>query len=101
MFSFVDPTSEYLSHAVILICDKGTNDSQLFLAALDTLISLVTDPMCQLRMYLKIQKKSNKLKFSFQQLKYGRKFLNVYVLLLIPNYILFLNIIHVKCIQHV
>jgi hypothetical protein len=58
MFSFVDPTSEYLSHAVILICDKGTNDSQLFLAALDTLISLVTDPMCQLRMYLKIQKQN-------------------------------------------
>ena len=42
--------SEYLSHAVILICDKGTNDSQLFLAALDTLISIVTDPICQLRM---------------------------------------------------
>ncbi|CAF4443615.1 unnamed protein product, partial [Adineta steineri] len=42
------PTSDYLSHAVLLICDKGTNDSQLFLAALDTLISLVTDPVCQL-----------------------------------------------------
>ncbi|CAF2961058.1 unnamed protein product [Rotaria sp. Silwood2] len=43
-----DPAAEYLSHAVILICDKGTNDSQLFLAALDTLISIVTDPICQL-----------------------------------------------------
>ncbi len=47
----IDSASEYLSHAVILICDKGTNDSQLFLAALDTLISIVTDPICQLRMY--------------------------------------------------
>ena len=46
----LDTASEYLSHAVILICDKGTNDSQLFLAALDTLISIVTDPVCQLRM---------------------------------------------------
>ena len=46
----LDSASEYLSHAVILICDKGTNDSQLFLAALDTLISIVTDPVCQLRM---------------------------------------------------
>jgi hypothetical protein len=36
---------------VIIICDKGTNDSQLFLTALDTLISIVTDPICQLRMY--------------------------------------------------
>jgi len=35
---------------VLLICDKGTNDSQLFLVALDTLISFVTDPVCQLRM---------------------------------------------------
>ncbi|CAF0840966.1 unnamed protein product [Rotaria sordida] len=43
-----DPASEYLSHAVILICDKGTNDSHLFLAALDTLISIVTDPICVL-----------------------------------------------------
>ncbi|CAF0816396.1 unnamed protein product [Rotaria sp. Silwood1] len=42
------PASEYLSHALILICDKSTNDSQLFLAALDTLISIVTDPMCYL-----------------------------------------------------
>ncbi|CAF3528801.1 unnamed protein product [Adineta steineri] len=43
-----DFTPGYLSHAVILICDKGTNDSHLFLAALDTLISIVTDPICQL-----------------------------------------------------
>jgi hypothetical protein len=51
-FSFcIDPASEYLSHAVISICEKGTSDSQLFLAALDTLISIVTDPICQLRMY--------------------------------------------------
>ncbi|CAF5133569.1 unnamed protein product, partial [Rotaria sp. Silwood1] len=41
-------TLEYSSHAVLLICDKGTKDSQLFLAALDTLISFVTDPMCQI-----------------------------------------------------
>ncbi|CAF0874456.1 unnamed protein product [Adineta ricciae] len=43
-----DRTSDDLSDAVILICEKGTNDSQLFLAALDTLISIVTDPICQL-----------------------------------------------------
>ncbi|CAF1075055.1 unnamed protein product [Adineta steineri] len=54
-----DPTSDYLSHAVLLICDKGTNDSQLFLAALDTLISLVTDPVCQLpiEMWKKVLKR--------------------------------------------
>lgn len=50
-FSLIDPTTEYLSHAILLICDKGTNDSQLFLVALDTLISFVTDPTCQIRMY--------------------------------------------------
>ncbi|UJR09856.1 hypothetical protein I4U23_014078 [Adineta vaga] len=43
-----DRTSDDLSDAVILICEKGTNDSQLFLAALDTLMSIVTDPICQL-----------------------------------------------------
>jgi hypothetical protein len=47
----IDPTTEYLSHAILYICDKGINDSQLFLVALDTLISFVTDPTCQLRMY--------------------------------------------------
>lgn len=51
----IDPTTEYLSHAVLLICEKGTEDSQLFLAALDTLISFVTDPTCQLRMYFHLQ----------------------------------------------
>ena len=45
----LDPTAGYVSHAVNLICEKGTNDSQLFLAALDTLISIVTDPICQIR----------------------------------------------------
>ncbi|CAF4265860.1 unnamed protein product, partial [Rotaria sordida] len=39
---------EYSSHAVLLICEKGTSDSQLFLAALDTLTSFVTDPICQI-----------------------------------------------------
>ncbi|CAF4489489.1 unnamed protein product, partial [Rotaria sp. Silwood2] len=39
---------EYSNQAVLLICDKGTNDSQLFLTALDTLISFVTDPICQI-----------------------------------------------------
>ncbi|CAF0784608.1 unnamed protein product [Adineta ricciae] len=43
-----DPTAGYVSHAVNLICEKGTNDSQLFLAALDTLISIATDPICQI-----------------------------------------------------
>lgn len=42
-------SSDYVGHAVILICDKGTNDSHLFLAALDTLISIVTDPLCRIR----------------------------------------------------
>jgi hypothetical protein len=50
-YFIIDPSAVYISHAVILICDKGTNDSHLFLAALDTLISIVTDPICQLRMY--------------------------------------------------
>jgi hypothetical protein len=44
---------------VLLICDKGTNDSQLFLVALDTLISFVTDPICHLRMYKKKQSNYN------------------------------------------
>lgn len=61
-FFFIDLTTEYLSHAVLLICDKGTNDSQLFLVALDTLISFVTDPICQLRMSLD---KSNSNNWSF------------------------------------
>ena len=41
-------TFEDADQAVILICVKGTSDSLLFLSALDTLLSLVTDPMCQL-----------------------------------------------------
>ena len=45
----LDFASEYASRAVISICEKGTNDHQLFLAALDTLTSFVTDPICQLR----------------------------------------------------
>jgi hypothetical protein len=47
--SFIDIVSEYSSRAIDLICEKGTTDSQLFLAALDTLISFVTDPIFQLR----------------------------------------------------
>ncbi|CAF1114250.1 unnamed protein product, partial [Rotaria sordida] len=43
-----DIPPEYSSHAVLLICEKGTSDSQLFLAALDTLTSFVTDPICQI-----------------------------------------------------
>lgn len=46
----IDPGSEFLNHAVVLICDKGTNDTQLFLAALDALVSMITDSMCQLCM---------------------------------------------------
>ncbi len=97
-----DAAAEYLSHAVILICDKGTNDSHLFLAALDTLISIVTDPICQLRMNFsrsKVYRKSDLI--FFQQLKNGKMFSNVYVYLLIHNYIEVQKIIHVKCILHV
>ncbi|CAF2041102.1 unnamed protein product [Rotaria magnacalcarata] len=46
--SHQDHAAQYLRHAVLSICEKGTNDSQLFLAALDTLISIVTDPICKL-----------------------------------------------------
>ena len=45
----VDIVSEYSSRAIDQICDKGTTDPQLFLAALDTLISFVTDPIFQMR----------------------------------------------------
>lgn len=41
--------AEYASNAILLICDKGTNDSQLFLASLDTIISFVTDSTCPIR----------------------------------------------------
>lgn len=55
MVSLLDPASEYASHAVILICEKGTNDSHLFLAALDTLISIVTDPISPLRRWRRVR----------------------------------------------
>ena len=39
---------------MVLICDKGTNDTQLFLAALDALVSIITDSSCQLCMSFEV-----------------------------------------------
>ncbi|CAF5220391.1 unnamed protein product, partial [Rotaria magnacalcarata] len=49
--TYKEIAAEYSSNAILIICDKGANDPQLFLATLDAIISFVTDPICPMRIY--------------------------------------------------
>ncbi|CAM4913980.1 unnamed protein product [Rotaria socialis] len=44
--TYKEIAAEYSSNAILMICDKGAHDPQLFLATLDAIISFVTDPIC-------------------------------------------------------